>query len=117
MSAPSVDPVVAAAIRTRRSVRGFLPRPVPEETVRELLDLARTAPSMTNTQPWRVRVLTGAALAGLVGEATAAHERGDHWEAEYAYYPERWDDPYRERRRAIGWALYGLLGIERGDRD
>jgi nitroreductase len=109
--------VVDEAITSRRSVRGFRPDSVPTETVRDILAVASRAPSMTNTQPWRVYVLTGAARERLAGEVCAAHARGEEPEAEYAYYPREWRSPFLDRRRQIGWALYGLLGIAKGDRE
>jgi nitroreductase len=112
-----VSAAVDAAITSRRSIRGFLPRPVPRATVEEILAVASRAPSMTNTQPWRVYVLQGAARDRLVAETTAAHARGEQPEAEYAYYPSEWRSPFIDRRRQIGWALYGLLGIGKGDRE
>ena len=60
MSEPSQ--AVDAAITSRRSIRAFLPTPVPEATVREILEVASRAPSGTNTQPWKVlraRLVTG----------------------------------------------------------
>lgn len=112
-----IAPGVEAALATRRSVRGFTPEPVPGETVRHILALASRAASMTNTQPWAVHVLTGAPLARLKAEGRAAHEAGEHWDAEYPYYPSEWTSPYLDRRRQVGWALYGLLGIAKGDRE
>ena len=112
---PRLSSAVEAALRTRRSVRGFTPDPVPEATIRQLLELAATAPSMTNTQPWRVHVLTGAARQRLCDEIMAAHQRDEHPEMDYPYYPKQWKSPYIDRRRQIGWALYGLLGIRKGD--
>jgi nitroreductase len=53
---------VSHAIRERRSVRAFLPDPVPAEVVRHLLDLARWAPSWGNSQDWNAYVLDGATL-------------------------------------------------------
>lgn len=115
------DPsAVDAAITSRRSVRAFLPTPVPREVVEDILRVAARAPSGTNTQPWRVTVLTGESRAELSRRITAAYDdpvqRARHSE-EYAYYPTRWESPYIERRRKIGWDLYGLLGIGKGDRD
>ena len=109
--------VVDQAITSRRSVRGFTRRPVRPEVVREVLAVASRAPSMTNTQPWRVHVLTGGARDRLSDEIRAAHEAGAHPEPEYPYYPQEWASPYLDRRRQIGWALYGLLGIAKGDRE
>ena len=111
---------VDAAITSRRSVRAFLDTPVTGETVRDILQVASRAPSGTNTQPWRVTVLTGAARAELSRRIIAAYDDpaqcAMHSE-EYAYYPVKWVSPYIERRRKIGWDLYGLLGIGRADHD
>jgi nitroreductase len=110
---------VDAAITSRRSVRAFLPTPVPRETVVEILDVASRAPSGTNTQPWKVHVLTGAAKERLTRDILAAYddpvERAKHTE-EYAYYPTDWVSPYIDRRRKVGWDLYGLLGIGKTDK-
>ncbi|HEY6354664.1 MAG TPA: nitroreductase [Burkholderiaceae bacterium] len=115
--APEVA-AVDAAITTRRSVRAFLDTPVPTETVRDILRVAARAPSGTNTQPWLVTVLTGQARAELsrrVGEAYDDRAQRDVHRQEYAYYPTQWVSPYIERRRKVGWDLYGLLGIGKAD--
>ena len=104
------------AITSRRSIRGFSPAPVPVATIRDILAVASRAPSMTNTQPWQVYVLAGTARDALVRDILAAHDAGEHPAAEYDYYPESWVSPYLDRRRDVGWALYGLLGIGKGDR-
>lgn len=107
---------VDEAIASRRSVRAFLPDDVPRATITELLALASRAPSGSNTQPWRVYVLTGAARRTLSERLLEAHDDPTeivrHTE-EYAYYPRTWISPYQERRRKIGWDLYGLLGLGR----
>lgn len=118
MSADKLNPV-DRAIRSRRSVRAFLPAPVAEETVRAILESAARAPSGTNTQPWRVYVLRGAAKDELSRRIVAAYddpEEAARHKQEYAYYPIRWASPYIERRRKVGWDLYGLLGIQKGDK-
>ena len=105
------------AIATRRSVRAFLPTPVDRATVEELLALASRAPSGTNIQPWKVRVVAGetrdrlcrAILDALDRDGAEAHRR------EWNYYPVNWREPFLARRRKIGWDLYGLLGIKKGD--
>ena len=117
---PAAAASVDAAITSRRSVRAFLDTPVPLDVVREILRVASRAPSGTNTQPWRVTVLTGIARAELSRRILAAYDdpeqRARHQE-EYAYYPTKWVSPYLERRRKVGWDLYGLLGIGRGDHE
>ena len=116
---PETTAAVDAAITTRRSLRAFLPTPVPRETIAEILQVASRAPSGTNTQPWKVHVLTGASKAELSSAIRAAYDepeqRAAHAE-EYAYYPTQWQSPYIERRRKVGWDLYTLLGIARTDK-
>jgi nitroreductase len=111
---------VDAAISSRHSIRAFLPTPVPQAEIEALLAVAARAPSGTNTQPWRVHVLTGAAKLALSDELCAAYDdpaqRSQHTE-EYAYYPTEWKSPYIERRRKVGWDLYGLLGIGKTDKE
>jgi len=117
---PQTTAAVDAAITSRRSVRAFLDTPVPRETIEDLLRVAARAPSGTNTQPWKVYVLTGASRAELVRKIQAAYddpdERARHRE-EYAYYPTDWVSPYVDRRRKVGWDLYGLLGIGKTDKE
>lgn len=120
-AAPTAEQTAAvdAAIATRHSMRAFLPTPVPRATIEEILSVASRAPSGTNTQPWQVHVLTGAAKARLSARIQAAYddpeELATHTE-EYAYYPREWVSPYIDRRRKIGWDLYGLLGIAKTDK-
>ena len=110
---------VDAAITSRHSMRAFLPAPVPRGTVEEILRVAARAPSGTNTQPWQVYVLTGAAKQRLSGRISAIYENpaelAKH-EREYDYYPKEWTSPYLDRRRKVGWDLYGLLGIAKTDK-
>jgi nitroreductase len=109
---------VAEAITSRHSVRAFLDQPVPRETVERLLDLARYAPSGTNTQPWHVYALGGDIKEQLSTAILADYADNDEREErEYEYYPTDWYEPYLARRRACGWGLYGSLGIERGEKE
>lgn len=108
--------IVDAAITSRRSIRAFLPAPVAREDIEAILEVASKAPSGTNTQPWKVYVLTGAAKERLSAEILRVHNdpalRQEHTE-EYAYYPRDWVSPYIDRRRKVGWDLYSLLGLSR----
>jgi nitroreductase len=110
---------VDAALVTRRAIRAFMPTPVPRADIEAILEAASRAPSGTNTQPWRVYVVTGDSLARLSEALVAAYDhpqRDALYQQEYPYYPDRWVSPYIDRRRKIGWDLYGLLGIEKGDK-
>ena len=119
LGTPQAIACVDEAITSRRSIRAYLPTPVPRETIEEILRVASRAPSGTNTQPWKVHVLTGEPLRGLVEKLRAAYDdpaEAQLHEPEYAYYPHEWVSPYIERRRKVGWDLYGLLGIVKGDK-
>jgi nitroreductase len=109
--------VVDAAITSRRSVRGFLPTPVPAATVEAILNAAARAPSGTNMQPWHGYALAGAARDALCRAVQVAFDAPDHeaHEQEVRYYPETFFEPYLARRRKVGWDLYGLLGIAKGE--
>ena len=109
---------VDAAIVSRRSVRAFLPRPVDEATIRDILEVAARAPSGTNMQPWRVYVATGA-VKQRIGDAIlncGIRAEKAEWD-EYKYYPDQFFEPYLTRRRANGFGLYSVLGIGRREVD
>ena len=109
---------VDATIAARRSVRAFLPTPVPRDVITAILDVAARAPSGVNTQPWKVHVLTGAALRGLSDAILAVFDdpaSAKEHVPDFQSYPDEWTAPYIDRRRRVGWDLYGLLGIKKGD--
>lgn len=109
--------IVDRAIESRRSIRGFLPKPVPQDEIDRILEVAARAPSGGNMQPWRVHVLSGDALKRLVTSVCYAFDHTpEARRSEYDYYPKEFFEPYAARRRKVGWDLYSLLGIERGDK-
>ncbi len=117
MDAAAPNPVDEAII-SRRSVRAFLPTPVPQATVEELLRVAARAASGTNTQPWLVHVVTGAAktrLSSAILQVFNDPEALPQHQSEFSIYPSAWVSPYLDRRRKVGWDLYGLLGIGKGE--
>ena len=111
--------IVDSAIVTRHSMRAFLPRAVAREDIEAILQVAARAPSGTNTQPWKVTVLTGASKAALSEEIIATYldpvRNREHTE-EYNYYPQNWVSPYIDRRRKVGWDLYSLLELTRDNK-
>ena len=119
MADPVSQSQVDAAIMSRTSVRRFLPRDVSEAQIRQLLEVAARAPSGTNTQPWKVYVVCGPKKEAMSDAIVAAYDDPDvavTHSAEYDYYPTQWVSPYIDRRRKVGWDLYSLLGIEKGDK-
>ncbi|WP_348697399.1 nitroreductase [Duganella fentianensis] len=119
MISSSTQQAVDAAITSRRSIRAYLPQEVAREDIEQLLQVAGRAPSGTNTQPWKVYVLTGQRKAQLTAAILAAHNdpavAAQHTE-EYAYYPSQWVSPFIDRRRKVGWDLYALLGLTRDNK-
>jgi nitroreductase len=110
---------VDAAITSRRSIRAFLPTPVEREDIERILEVAARAPSGTNTQPWKVYVVTGQAQQRLSDAILAVHadpEQARRHTEEYAYYPREWVSPFVDRRRKVGWDLYSLLGLTRDNK-
>jgi nitroreductase len=111
-----VATTVDEAILSRRSVRAFLPTPVPRALIEQILEMAARAPSGTNMQPWCVHVVTGDVKDKLSRAILDALESGaEEHTRPWKYYPEPLFEPYLARKRAVGWGLYGLLGIGKGD--
>ncbi|HSW20588.1 MAG TPA: nitroreductase [Ramlibacter sp.] len=107
------------AIVSRRSIRAFLPTPVADEHIEAVLQVARHAASGVNIQPWCVHVVTGSAKDRVSAAILRAYDdpaQQGQLDEPYPYYPTEWTSPYLERRRKIGWDLYGLLGIPKGDK-
>ncbi len=108
--------VVDGVIRDRRSVRAFRPDPIDSKKIIEILEVAARAPSGTNIQPWKVYAVGKPMITEIAAAIAASGIRPERvaWD-EYRYYPKRFVEPFLSRRRALGAALYALLGIERRD--
>ena len=109
---------VLDAVQQRKSIRAFKPDSVPQEAVTKILEIAQRAPSGTNTQPWHTYVCTGAVRQAITDDVLEMAKAGGMGKYEdYDYYPAKWKDDHNARRRGVGFGLYGLLGIEKGDRE
>lgn len=101
------------ALSGRRSVRAFLPEPVPPGVLRAIFDEAQKAPSWCNIQPWKVTVASGERrakfVAAMVEAATTEVPRPD------IPFPEVYPEPYAERRKACGKVLYEAMEVARAD--
>lgn len=108
---------VDEAIRSRRSIRRFLPnKSVDKATLTEILELASRAPSGTNAQPWKVYALAGGERRALSDAILNEYNQGRKEGRAFDYYPEEWVEPWLSRRRKMGFSLYELLGIPKGDK-
>lgn len=102
-------------LRERHSCRAYRSTAVPRETILRILETAQQSASDCNVQPWRVRIVSGAALDRL---RVDMYDREARDFAPVRDLPgiERYEGAYLERRRQCGWGLYGALRIARGDR-
>ena len=107
---------VTDAVVTRRSLRAFLPIPVSTDLLQEILTTASRAPSGTNMQPWNVHLLTGNSLRKVSEAVLEDFDNDVPYDEEQPYYPDKFFEPYLARRRKVGWDLYTLVGIEKGDK-
>jgi nitroreductase len=103
-------------VDARRSVRAFLPDPVSDEVLHQVLQSARRAPSGANLQPGSFVQVRGMARERLSAEIVAAFRAGAQEVEDYAYFPNPMPSLLRRRQVAAARALYGALGIAREDR-
>ncbi len=101
------------ALQTRKSVRAFLPREVPEPLLKKIFEAAQRAPSWCNIQPWRVYVASGDRRNVLTERLLAAAQSSTP-EPDVPF-PADYPEPYGGHRRACGKALYEAMGVERHD--
>ena len=108
---------VREAVATRFSCRAFLPKPVSESVVRDILARAARAPSSGNVQPWRVYGLAGDRLEALKRQlAPRMSELPKGEGTDHRIFPQQMEEPYRSRRFAVGEALYRSIGVAREDK-
>jgi nitroreductase len=114
MNTPSVPLSAVDAIRQRRSVRGFKPDRVPPEVLQQVFELAQSAPSNCNTQPWQVVVLSGDSLDRLKAAWQAAAQDPAQFCPDFPYSG-RYEGVYKTRQHDAAARLYQAMGIERSD--
>lgn len=100
----------------RKSTRAFLKKTVELEKIQRILDLARHAPSGVNTQPWQIAVVNGATKKQLDQKLEEAFRSGVKANMDYQYYPKKWQEPFKSRRKACGAKMYSTLNISRDDK-
>lgn len=108
---------VTQALMTRKSVRVYEDKPVPQPLLQEILELAGRSASGGNVQPWKVDVLTGDALNSMAQSVQGfIQQSGGKSEPEFPTYPSKLADPYHSRRGDCGELMYDALGIAREDK-
>lgn len=109
-------PVLEHLLSRRFSCRGFLPEPVPQATLEQIVMLAQRTASWCNTQPWQVHITRGEATERF-RQMLQAPSSTDEEDAQDFPWPSAYEGVYQQRRRESGLALYDSVGIARGDRE
>ena len=109
---------VFEAVSSRYSCRAFLPTPIPEKIVRDIVERAARSPSAGNMQPWRIYAIAGkrvAQLKALLAPRMASElPRGEG--IDYTIYPQPLGEPFKSRSFKVGELLYQSIQIPREDK-
>lgn len=105
---------MAEAINHRKSIRAFKPDAVPQETLKDIVELALRAPSWANTQPWELAIVVGSKLEEI---RRAYTEKAEELPNPDLAFPREFPEPFDTRRRAVGRKLFEVMGISREDRE
>ena len=103
-----------SCVQNRRTIRKFLPKPVPEETIGEIISEALWAPSWGNTQPWEFMVVTGPLMEKFKIENRKALMSGETSTPDIQM-PEEWPKALKSRYKDVGRTLFNSLSIARDD--
>ena len=110
------DQTFAEVVRGRKSIRGYLDKPVPKELIEEVLGLAMRSPTSMNTQPWHFHVITGEPLDRIRKGNTERILAGEPDSREFRR-GEPFAGVHRERQIEVAVQLFGAMGIERDDKE
>ena len=101
---------VTKAVQTQRTIRAFKPQAVPEVTIREVIELAKLAPSNGNTQPWHIVVVSGDAKEQLKAAIRKEIEEGIKPYPVFAPGGSGLKGVYKDRQRACGFKILCIDG-------
>ncbi len=105
------------AVMSRRSVRGFQNREVPQYLLNKVFDIARWAPSGTNIQPWQTYVASGATRDALRKQMMAAVKNGSPPNQDYKDSQKALGQVWKNRRRECAAVLYRSMNISWEDKE
>ena len=103
-------------VKSRRSIRGYLDKPVPKELIREILEIAMRAPTSMNSQPWNFYVVAGEVLDRIRKGNVERNVAGVPDSREFRMGPP-YAGVHRDRQVEIAVQLFQAMGIERGDKE
>ena len=100
----------------RRSIRGYLDKPVPKALIRQVIEMAIRAPSSLNTQPWSFYAVAGEVLDTIRQGNTERNLSGVPDSREFRGHG-AYEGEHRERQIEIAKQLFAAMGIERHDKE
>jgi nitroreductase len=115
-AAGGTSPTFEEVVLGRRSIRGYLPDPVPRGVIRAVIETAMRAPSSLNTQPWNFYVVSGAPLDRIRAGNTERNLAGVPSSREFRSHGD-YTGAHRERQIDIAKQLFGAMGIDRHDQE
>lgn len=110
----SQEPTFSDVVKSRYSARAFLPSPIPDDVLEDILYEAQCSPSNCNTQPWSLHIVMGDKLEEL-SQALTADLRAGNDSSDFTFDKEAYPEPFRERASEQGRSYYQALGVARGD--
>lgn len=103
-------------VKARHSYRGFLPKAVDEQTLKDIFELASWAPSNCNVQPWKVHVLSGDACNNMREKMKAAAMANPSGNPDFPWQG-TFSGDYRERQICSALGLWEHQGVTREDKE
>ena len=103
-------------VKARKSIRGYLNKPVPREVIDAILEVAKWAPSSMNTQPWHVHVVTGEPLDRIRKGNTENMVSGVPPKRDFPM-KESYEGLHRKRQIDVAVQLFEAMGIARDDKE
>ena len=108
---------VSSAIKSRYSVRAYRPDPVAEDTLREIIEIARLSPSNSNTQPWHIAIVSGNARQRLEQKIFSYLKEGGKPHPAFPPGGSGLKGIYKDRQYDCAFRYYGTMGVDREDKD
>jgi nitroreductase len=102
-------------VKTRRSIRGYKKDPVPLKVLKEIVEIAKGAPSSMNTQPWHMHIVTGEPLEKIREGNTKNMLAGVPPKRDFPM-KEAYEGVHRQRQIDVAIQLFDAMGIERNDK-
>jgi nitroreductase len=103
-------------LHLRKSCRGFLQTPVPDEMIASVLDDAKLSPSNCNTQPWETHIVSGDKLREL-SEALLRENKAERFSPDFSFDTNEYHGRYNERYFNLGKTMYEAFDVKREDKE